>query len=117
MKGLCLQKGDSVMIMRRTSARMVALALAAVLAGYPVAASYAADRVVRIGINLSLTGADAGSAARVLNGALLAFGDANEKHEIPGVRIEVLTLDDGTATTGQYDPAQAATNARKMVAE
>ena len=24
-------------------------------------------------------------------------------------------LDDGTATAGQYDPAQAATNARKMV--
>ncbi len=26
-------------------------------------------------------------------------------------------LDDGTATAGQYDPAQAATNARKMVAD
>jgi branched-chain amino acid transport system substrate-binding protein len=106
------------MIMRRTSARLAVLALAAAaLGGYPVGASYAAERVVKIGINLSLTGADAGSAARVLNGALLAFDDANEKHDIPGVRIEVLTLDDGTATTGQYDPAQAATNARKMVAE
>ena len=29
----------------------------------------------------------------------------------------MLTLDDGTATAGQYDPAQAATNARKMVAD
>ena len=26
-------------------------------------------------------------------------------------------LDDGTATAGQYDPAQAATNARKMVSD
>jgi branched-chain amino acid transport system substrate-binding protein len=29
----------------------------------------------------------------------------------------VIVLDDGTATAGQYDPAQAATNARKMVAD
>ena len=29
----------------------------------------------------------------------------------------MLVLDDGTATAGQYDPAQAATNARKMVAD
>jgi branched-chain amino acid transport system substrate-binding protein len=28
-----------------------------------------------------------------------------------------MLLDDGTATAGQYDPAQAATNARKMVAD
>ena len=28
-----------------------------------------------------------------------------------------MTLDDGTATAGQYDPAQAATNARKMVSD
>jgi branched-chain amino acid transport system substrate-binding protein len=106
------------MITRRTSARMFGLALsAAALGGYPVAVSYAAERVVKIGINLSLTGADAGAAVRVLNGALLAFDDANDKREVPGVRIEVLTLDDATASTGQYDPAQAATNARKMVAD
>ena len=41
----------------------------------------------------------------------------NTKHLIPGLRIERLVLDDGTATAGQYDPAQAATNARKMVSD
>ena len=30
-------------------------------------------------------------------------------------KINVIVLDNGTATAGQYDPAQAATNARKLV--
>ena len=34
-----------------------------------------------------------------------------------GYHLNVLLLDDGTATAGQYDPAQGATNARKMVAD
>ncbi len=34
-----------------------------------------------------------------------------------GYHINVLLLDDGTATAGQYDPAQGAINARKMVAD
>jgi branched-chain amino acid transport system substrate-binding protein len=36
---------------------------------------------------------------------------------VPGYKFELLILDDGTATAGQYDPAQAATNARKMVSD
>ena len=47
----------------------------------------------------------------------MAFDEINDRHEIPGYRIDPLILDDGTATAGQYDPAQAATNARKMVAD
>jgi branched-chain amino acid transport system substrate-binding protein len=77
----------------------------------------AADTVVKVGINLSFTGADAESATRIKNGAVLAFEDANAAHTIPGTTIDVVTLDDGTATAGQYDPAQAATNARKMVSD
>jgi len=76
-----------------------------------------ADQVLKVGIDLSLTGADAESATRIKDGALLAFEEAEAKHEIPGYRIEVVTYDDGTATAGQYDPAQAATNARKMVSD
>ena len=70
-----------------------------------------------MGLDLSLTGADAEFAARIKNGALMAFEEINTKHLIPGYRIEPLILDDGTATAGQYDPAQAATNARKMVSD
>jgi len=36
---------------------------------------------------------------------------------VPGYSFEILLLDDGSSTAGQYDPAQAATNARKMVSD
>src|SRR5271156_1547299 len=77
----------------------------------------AADKTIKVGINLPFTGADAHDAELIKDGALLAIDEANEKGGAGGYKIEVLLLDDGTATAGQYDPAQAATNARKMVAD
>ncbi len=77
----------------------------------------AADKTVKIGINLPLTGADAHDAELIKDGAMLAIDEANAQGGTAGYKIEVLLLDDGTATAGQYDPAQAATNARKMVAD
>ena len=77
----------------------------------------AADMTIKVGMDLSLTGADAESAVRVGNGAILAFEDANKYGEVPGIKFNVVKFDDGTATAGQYDPAQAATNARKMVSD
>src|SRR5262252_1129920 len=78
---------------------------------------HAADKTIKIGINLPFTGADAHDAELIKDGALLAIDEANEKGGAGGYKLEVLLLDDGTATAGQYDPAQAATNARKMVAD
>jgi branched-chain amino acid transport system substrate-binding protein len=77
----------------------------------------AADKTVKVGINLPFTGADAHDAELIKDGALLAIDEANAQGGASGYKIEVLLLDDGTATAGQYDPAQAATNARKMVAD
>ena len=77
----------------------------------------AADKSVTIGINLPLTGADAHDAELIKDGAMLALDDANARGGVAGYKINVTVLDDGTATAGQYDPAQAATNARKMVAD
>ena len=77
----------------------------------------AADKTVKVGINLPFTGADAHDAELIKDGALLAIDEANAQGGAGGYKIEVLLLDDGTATAGQYDPAQAATNARKMVAD
>jgi branched-chain amino acid transport system substrate-binding protein len=93
---------------------IVQLPVAALVAGaaFPVRA---ADKSITIGINLPLTGADADDAALIKNGAMLAIEDA--KSEVAGYKINVTVLDDGTATAGQYDPAQAATNARKMVSD
>ena len=78
-------------------------------------AGFAADKSVTVGINLPLTGSDAENAILIKNGAMMALDEANAKGGVAGYTIEALVLDDGTATAGQYDPAQAATNARKMV--
>jgi branched-chain amino acid transport system substrate-binding protein len=79
--------------------------------------SFAADKTIRVGINLPFTGADAHDAELIKDGAMLAIDEANAAGGVAGYKIDVLQLDDGTATAGQYDPAQAATNARKMVSD
>ena len=103
------------MITRR-SAGKAAIGAAAVVA-FGVQAAQAAEKVVTVGINVSLTGADGESATRIRIGALMAIDEAYEKGAIKGYKINVMLLDDGTATAGQYDPAQAATNARKMASD
>jgi branched-chain amino acid transport system substrate-binding protein len=99
-------------------ARRSALAIlgSSALAGF--ARSTRADgKSVTVGINLPLTGAGAEDAYNILHGALLAIEEANARGGPEGYEVKVLSLDDGTATAGQYDPAQAATNARKMVVD
>jgi branched-chain amino acid transport system substrate-binding protein len=103
------------MLTRRAAAQL--FATTAVAAALGSGTAHAADKVIKIGVDLSLTGADSQGAARVKNAIVMAFDAANEGHGVPGYTFELLTLDDGTATAGQYDPAQAATNARKMVAD
>jgi branched-chain amino acid transport system substrate-binding protein len=100
------------------SRRSVILQLpaAALLAGVAFPA-LAADKTVTIGINLPLTGADAHDAELIKDGAMLALDEANAQGGVAGYKINIMVLDDGTATAGQYDPAQAATNARKMVSD
>jgi branched-chain amino acid transport system substrate-binding protein len=105
------------MITRRAAARLVAGT--ALTAAFSIGSTpgRAADKIVKVGVDLSLTGADAESALRVKNGIVMAIDAANQGNAVPGYTFELLTLDDGTATSGQYDPAQAATNARKMVSD
>ncbi len=77
----------------------------------------ALDKFVTVGIALPLTGAAAEDATNILHGAQLAFEEANAKGGVSGYEIRTMALDNGTATAGQYDPAQAAINARKMVSD
>ena len=51
------------------------------------------------------------------NAIQMAFDAANQGNAVPGYQFSLFITDDGTATAGQYDPAQAATNARKMVSD
>jgi branched-chain amino acid transport system substrate-binding protein len=98
--------------------RLPAAMLAGAFAGpFTSRAVFAADKRVKVGIDVSLTGAGAEDAILVKNGALLAIDDANAKGGVAGYTIEPMVLDDGTATAGQFDPAQAAINARKMVSD
>src|SRR5271168_3981571 len=106
------------MITRRAAAQLLATtAVTAALGAAGAAPARAADKVVKIGLDCSLTGADAQSAIKVKDATQMAFDAANEGNAVPGYTFELVILDDGTATAGQYDPAQAATNARKMVSD
>jgi branched-chain amino acid transport system substrate-binding protein len=103
------------MITRRAAAQLIAAAAVATLGS--AGAARAANQVLKVGVNLSLTGADAHSAKLILDGAELAFDQANASKAVPGYTFQVVPYDDATATAGQYDPVQAATNARKMVSD
>jgi len=104
-------------MLSRRSAFKAAAGIAATASFGATTGAMAADKVVKVGMDLSLTGADSESAVRTGNGAILAFEEANKYKEVPGVTFDAVKFDDGTATAGQYDPAQAATNARKMVSD
>ena len=78
-------------------------------------AVFGADKSVTVGITVPLTGSDTEQATLMKEGAMIAADDANAKGGVAGYKINVIVLDNGTATAGQYDPAQAATNARKLV--
>ncbi len=102
------------MITRRSAAQLLAGTAVASALGGPASA---ADKTVQIGLNFSLTGGDADSATHMRDGALMAIEEANQKGTVKGYKLSPMVLDDATATAGQYDPAQAATNARKFVSD
>jgi branched-chain amino acid transport system substrate-binding protein len=77
----------------------------------------AQQKTIKVGITLPLTGADAEDALLIKNGAMMAIDEANAKGGVAGYKIEVVTYDSGTATAGQYDPAQAATNTKKLISD
>ena len=66
---------------------------------------------------MPLSGADADDALNVQHGFQIAIDEANAKGGVAGYKIETVVYDFGTATAGQYDPAQAATNAKKLVSD
>ena len=102
--------------MRRAS--VAAIACIATVAGLAGTTSLQAQqKTIKIGLTLPLTGADAEDATLIKNGAMMAIDEANAKGGVAGYKIEVITLDSGTATAGQYDPAQAATNTKKLVSD
>jgi len=96
----------------------VMFALAAVLIGgcakqsssvsQSTSAGNAAGNVIKIGIDLPISGADASIGVPTQYGAQLAIKQANEKNLVPGFTFEADVLDD--AVNGTHDPAQGAKN-------
>ena len=80
-------------------------------------AAAADEKTFVIAADLPLTGAQADTATLVRYGVQSAVDGINEKGGVAGYKLSLLVMDDGTSTAGQYDPAQAATNARKMVSD
>jgi branched-chain amino acid transport system substrate-binding protein len=106
------------MLTRRAAGKLFAGAAASsTLLGAGFRVAQAAGKVIKIGITLPLTGADAEGANRIKYGALLAINQANAAGELKGYTLEPVILNNATTTAGQYDPAQAATNARKLVSD
>jgi branched-chain amino acid transport system substrate-binding protein len=77
----------------------------------------AQQKVVKLGMSLPLTGADADSADAILKGAQMAIDDVNAKGGAGGYKFEAVVFDSATPAAGQYDPAQAATNYKKFIAD
>jgi branched-chain amino acid transport system substrate-binding protein len=102
---------------RRLLTTAVGTGLLVSLAAFGGAPAYAQSKSVVIGIDLPLTGADADSATRIKYGAQMAIDEANAKGGVSGYKLDVEVLNDATATAGQYDPAQAAQNAKKFASD
>jgi branched-chain amino acid transport system substrate-binding protein len=102
---------------RRTLVLVVAfVAVMAMLAGLSDRVT-AQGKVVKIGLSLPLTGADADGSDAVLKGTQMAIAEVNAKGGAAGYKLEAVVFDSATPAAGQYDPAQAATNYKKFVAD
>jgi branched-chain amino acid transport system substrate-binding protein len=75
----------------------------------------AQEKVLTIGMTFPVTGTLSLQASQVRDAAIYAINEANEKGGVAGYKLRELTFDDASPTTGQYDPALAATNARKLL--
>src|SRR5256886_8754119 len=92
------------------------LALVVMLTGLP-GGLRAQGKVVKIGLSLPVTGADADGADAILKGAQMAITEINARGGVAGYKLEAVVFDSATPAAGQYDPAQAATNYKKFVAD
>jgi branched-chain amino acid transport system substrate-binding protein len=95
----------------------VALLLAlGLLLGWP-SGGVAQQKVLKIGVSFPITGADADSADAMLKGIQMAVEEVNQKGGAGGYTFEAVVFDSATPAAGQYDPAQAATNYKKFIAD
>lgn len=90
----------------------IMLGSSAALGGW--ARAHAVDKVVHIPFDAPFTGQEAEGATLVKDGAAMAIDEINAKGGVAGYALQLVLMDDGTSTSGGYDPAQAAINTRRM---
>ncbi len=107
--------------MRRTFSYHVTAALGAAafalstVLGFVAPPAVAADPVIKIGIDLPVSGADASIGIPTQNGAILAIEQANADHVGGSYTFAPFALDD--AVQGKHDPAQGAQNVKTFIAD
>jgi branched-chain amino acid transport system substrate-binding protein len=97
---------------RRSAAGLIGLASFAPAIIRP---AHAQQKMLTIGMTFPLTGTLALQAGQVRDAVLYAISEANENGGVAGYQFRDLSFDDASPTTGQYDPALAATNARRLL--
>jgi branched-chain amino acid transport system substrate-binding protein len=102
-------------LLPRFSATVVACALLLAAGCGAGNQATATGNVVKIGVDLPLSGADASVGQSTLNGVILAVEQANAKDALRGAKLEVYQLDD--AVQGVHNPAQGVTNVRTFVSD
>ena len=79
------------------------------------AADVSAGNVIKIGIDMPVSGADASTGIPTRNGAVQAIEEANAKGLPGGFKLVGYDLDD--AVQGAHDPAQGAQNTKQFVSD
>ena len=74
--------------------------------------SGATANVIKIGVDLPLSGADASDGVPTQNGVKLAVIDANKRNLVPGFTLQANILDD--AVNGVHDPSQGVKNVQAL---
>jgi branched-chain amino acid transport system substrate-binding protein len=99
-------------------ARIGVLAVTAVLvvAGCSSSSSSgSANKTIKIGTELPMSGAETANGEPTANGVKLAIKQSNAKNAIPGYTLDISVQDD--AVNGVHDPQQGATNMHTLVAD
>lgn len=91
------------------------MAAVAILGTCMSGAAGAAGPVVKIGVDLPMSGGDASNGIPTNQGVILAVEEANAKPLPGGMQFSVYTLDD--AVQGTHDPAQGAQNIKTFIAD
>jgi len=98
-----------------TLAAITALAFAACNQAAPGGSGGATGKVLKIGTELPMSGAETANGEPTANGVKLAIKQANAQNLVPGYTIDINVQDD--AVNGKHDPQQGAQNMHTLVAD